>query len=93
MAKPGSGHRKMQAVRKQRQKKTDAFTKKLYKFLAVMCTYVALMFKYLFIAMWWVIKQLFKLMYIILPYIYQGIVFLVKKIAEKFRKKEENKEE
>ena len=39
--------------------------------------------------MWWVIKQLFKLMYAMLRYIYQGIVFLAKKAAEKFRKKEE----
>ena len=45
MAKPGSGYKKMQAVRKARQKKPDAFAKKLYKFLAVMCTYTVLMFK------------------------------------------------
>ncbi len=93
MAKLGSGKRQMKAVMNKRNKKTNAFANILYKFLAVMCTYVALMFKYLFIAMWWVIKQLFKLMYAMLRYVYQGIVFLVKKIAEKFRKKEESKEE
>ena len=50
------------------------------------------MFKYIFIAFWWVIKQLFKLMYKMGLYIYRGIVALAKKAAEKFRKPKENEE-
>lgn len=93
MAKLGSGKRQMKAVLNKRSKKTNASANIFYKFLAAMCTYTALMFKYIFLAFWWVLKQLFKLMYAMLRYIYQGVVFLVKKIAEKFRKNEENKEE
>lgn len=82
----------MQAVINKRNKKANASANIIYKFLAVMCTYTALMFKYLFVGMWWVVKQLFKLMYAMLRYIYQGIVFLAKKAAEKFRKPKENEE-
>lgn len=92
MAKPGSGKRQMKAVMNKRNKKTNAFANIIYKFLAAMCTYTALMFKYIFIAFWWLIKQLFKLMYKIGLYVYRGIVSLVKKAAEKFRKKEESEE-
>lgn len=88
MAKSGSSYRKMQAVRKARQRKTDAFTKKLCKFLVAMANFTALMFKYMFIALWWVIKYMFKLMYTIFVYIYRGIVFLAKKVSKKFCKKE-----
>ena len=87
MARPGSGKRKMQAVITKRNKKTDAFARQLYKFLAAVCTGVALMFKYMFIAMWWAIKQMFICMYKIMLYIYRGAVTLVKKIAEKIRGK------
>ncbi|MCM1027844.1 MAG: hypothetical protein NC432_15570 [Roseburia sp.] len=88
MAKLGSGKKQMQAVINKRNQKTKSFSKKIYKFLAALATYTALMFKYLFIALWWVIKQMFKLIYMLFVYIYRGIVFLVKKAAEKFRKKE-----
>ena len=92
MAKPGSGKRQMQAVINKRNNKEKASTNIIYKFLAALVTYTALMFKYLFIALWWVVKQLFKLMYTACVYVYRGIVFLVKKAAEKFRKKEESEE-
>lgn len=92
MAKPGSGKRQMKAVINKRNKKTNASANIIYKFLAAMCTYTALMFKYIFIAFWWLIKQLFKLMYKVGLYIYRGIVALAKKAAEKFRKKENNEE-
>lgn len=88
MAKLGSGKRQMQAVINKRNKETKAFSNQIYKFLAAMVTFTALMFKYMFIAFWWVIKQLFKLMYKIGLYIYRGIVALAKKAAEKFRKEE-----
>lgn len=88
MAKLGSGKRQMQSVISKRSKKTNAFTKQIYKFFAAMVTYTALMFKYMFIALWWVIKYMFKLMYMIFAYIYRGIIFLAKKAVEKFRKKE-----
>jgi len=93
MARPGSGKRQMQAVFKKRQKKTNAFSKQIYKFLAAMATYTALMFKYLFIALWWVVKQLFRLMYMACVYTYRGNVFLVKRAAAKLRNQEEKKEE
>lgn len=92
MAKLGSGKRQMQAVINKRNKKTNAFSKQIYKFLAAMATFTALMFKYIFIAFWWVIKQLFKLMYKMVIYTYRGIAALAKKAAEKFRKKEESEE-
>lgn len=92
MAKPGNGKRQMQAVINKRNKKTSASANIIYRFLVAMVTFVALMFKYIFIAFWWVIKQLFKLMYKMGLYIYQGIVYLVKKAAEKFRKPKENEE-
>lgn len=88
MAKPGSGKRQMQAVINKRNKKTNAFSKQIYKFLAALVTYTALMFKYLFIALWWVVKQLFKLMYMLFVYIYRGIMLMIKKATEKFHKKE-----
>ncbi len=88
MAKLGSGKRQMQAVINKRNKKTNAFSKQIYKCLAAMATFTALMFKYIFIAFWWVIKQLFKLMYKMVIYTYRGIVALVKKAAVKFRKEE-----
>ena len=90
MAKPGSGKRQMQAVINKRNNKAKAFTNIIYKCLAAIITFIALMFKYLFIALWWLIKQLFKLMYAMLSYIYRGIIFLVKKAAEKFRKQEKS---
>lgn len=92
MAKPGSGKRKMQAVINKRNKKTNASANIIYRFFAAIATFTVLMFKYIFIALWWLIKQLFKLMYMIGLYIYRGIVSLVKKAAEKFRKKEESEE-
>lgn len=92
MAKPGNGKRQMQAVINKRNKKTNASANIIYRFLAAMVTFVALMFKYIFIAFWWLIKQLFKLMYKIGLYVYRGIVALVKKAAEKFRKKETSEE-
>ena len=92
MAKLGSGKRQRQAVINKRNKQTKALTKQIYKFLAAMVTFTALMFKYIFIAFLWLIKQLFKLIYKIGLYIYRGIVVLAKKAAEKFRKKEVAKE-
>ena len=92
MAKLGSGKKQMQAVINKRNKKTNASANIIYKFLAAMVTFTALMFKYIFIAFWWLIKQLFKLMYKVGLYIYRGIVALAKKAAEKFRKKENNEE-
>lgn len=92
MAKPGSGKRQMQAVINKRNKQTKADTNMIYKCLAAVATFVALMFKYMFIAVWWVIKYIFKLMYMLFAYIYQGIVYLVKKAAEKLRKPKENEE-
>lgn len=92
MAKPGSGKRQMQSVINKRNKQTKASANIIYKCLAAMATFVALMFKYIFIAFWWVIKQLFKLMYKMGLYIYRGIVALAKKAAEKFRKPKENEE-
>ena len=92
MAKLGSGKKQMQAVINKRNKKTNASANIIYKCLAAMATFVALMFKYIFIAFWWVIKQLFKLMYKMGLYIYRGIVALAKKAAEKFRKPKENEE-
>lgn len=92
MAKPGSGKRQMQGVINKRNKKTNVSANIIYKFLAAMCAFVVLIFKYIFIAFWWLIKQLFELMYTMLLYIYRGIVALAKKAAEKFRKPKENEE-
>lgn len=92
MAKLGSGKKQMQAVINKRNKKTNTSANIIYKFLAAMVTFTALMFKYIFIAFWWLIKQLFKLMYKIGLYVYRGIAALAKKAAEKFRKKEESEE-
>ncbi len=90
MAKPGSGKRQMQAIINKRNNKAKASTNIIYKFLAAIVTFVVLMFKYIFIALWWLVKQLFKMMYVMLSYIYRGIVLLVKKAAAKLRKQKEN---
>lgn len=90
MAKPGSGKRQMQAIINKRNNKAKASTNIIYKFLTAIVTFVVLMFKYIFIALWWLVKQLFKMMYVMLSYIYRGIVLLAKKAAAKLRKQKEN---
>lgn len=87
MAKIGSGKRQMQAELKRRQKGTNKFCKKINKFLGAIATFIFLMFKYLFLAIWWLIKYLFKMCFAMLKYTYLGLAFPVKKIAEKIRSK------
>lgn len=88
MARLGRGHRKMQAELKKRQSSTNSFSKKIYAFLAAIVGFIALLFKYMFLALWWVLKQMFLLMAALCKYIYKGFLYLVNKISSKFRKNE-----
>lgn len=92
MAKLGRGHRKMQAELKKRQNSTNAFSKKLYAFLAAIVGFIVMLFKYMFLALWWVLKHLFMLMVAMCKYIYAGFLYLVKKISAKLRKNEAGEE-
>lgn len=61
--------------------------------IAGICNFLIGLFQIAFLLTWWVFKLVIWLMCVMVIYTYRGIVFLVKKIAEKFRKKEEYKEE
>lgn len=56
------------------------------------CNFLIGLFQIAFLLTWWVFKLVIWLMYIMVIYTYRGIAYLVKKAAEKFRKKKENEE-
>lgn len=93
MAKLGSGHRQIQAVIDERQRRTDKFIKgtgkalkksvKAFKgtgILSAVGNSIIWIFKAIFILTWFVLKLMILFWYILILYAYKAIAFLVQNL-------------